>query len=950
MKKLAKIISFTLLGLVLLILILLFTIPVIFKEKIKVRVEQIINESVNAKVNFENYKLSFFRNFPNLSFGLEKMSVVGIDKFENDTLAGLNSFDLVFNLPSIFKKSGYEVKSIIVDKALLTFKYLKDGSFNWDISKDTTTTTTEEEETTTSEMNILLKKVGLRNSSVRYIDETIDMNAIINDLNFDLSGDMTLSETDLRIRLNAGDVNLIMEGVKYLDRAKATGDLDLLANLDTYKFTFRDNYLTINDLKVNFTGWVAMPEEDISTDLMFKSEQTSFKTLLSLVPAIYMNDFHDLNASGEFSLSGSARGIYSDSDSTMPDISADLTVNDGLVSYPALPEKISNINLKAGLFVDGRNMDNTTAGVEKFHMELAGNPFDMTFYLKTPLSDPDIKGSMKGKIDLEALSNAVPLDSMNLSGIFDISVKIAGRMSMIENQMYDRFQASGNMDIKDMIVEMAGYPGIKINNAGFEFSPAYAALTGADINIGQNSDFQISGRLENYIPYLFKNEIIRGNLDVMSDMVDVSGILSQIATDTTEVEDTTALAVIKIPENIDFDLTARINELHYGKIKADNVKGHILIKDGVLSIRDTGMDILGGLVAMNADYDTRDTLKPLMKTDFSIRGIGVKDGFETFNTIRKLAPAAKGVDGKVDLKLSYESLLGSNMMPVISTITGGGKLMSEQITLLESAAYDRMKELLKLGPDYTNTFKDINLSFNINSGRIYVDPFDIKVGNIGMNISGDQGIDQTMNYFIRTEIPRSELGNSVNSFINGLSAQASALGFALKMPSDVIKINVKVTGVFGKPVVTPVFGSGTGEAGAGLKTTAVETVKETAAAAIDDGKEKLRREAEASGDKLIKEAEVQAEKLREDASKSAETIRKEADLQAKKLVDEASSKGPVAKLAAQKAADAIRKEADKKATLLVQEADARATKIIETARGKKRNCSIKSNLKPGERL
>ncbi len=37
----------------LLILILLFTVPVLFKEKIKTKVEQVINESVNAKVNFE---------------------------------------------------------------------------------------------------------------------------------------------------------------------------------------------------------------------------------------------------------------------------------------------------------------------------------------------------------------------------------------------------------------------------------------------------------------------------------------------------------------------------------------------------------------------------------------------------------------------------------------------------------------------------------------------------------------------------------------------------------------------------------------------------------------------------------------------------------------------------------------------------------------------------------
>ncbi len=227
----------------------------------------------------------------------------------------------------------------------------------------------------------------------------------------------------------------------------------------------------------------------------------------------------------------------------------------------------------------------------------------------------------------------------------------------------------------------------------------------------------------------------------------------------------------------------------------------------VLSFRETGLNILGGQVSLNADYDTRDSLKPMMKADLSIQSIGVKDAFNTFNTIQKLAPAAGGVDGKMNVKLSYQSLLGSDMMPVIATITGGGKLQSNEITLLKSAAYDKMKELLKLSDKYSNTFKDLNVSFKLSNGRVYVSPFDTKVGNIKMNISGDQGLDQTMNYLIKTEFPRSELGSSINSMVDNLSALAASVGIAYK-PADVMKINVRLTGVFGKPVVTPVFGSG----------------------------------------------------------------------------------------------------------------------------------------------
>ncbi|MDO9579732.1 MAG: hypothetical protein Q7J06_04065, partial [Bacteroidales bacterium] len=94
MKKAAGIIVKVLLGVIMLIIVLLFTVPILFKEQIRTKVEQVITESVNAVVKFEDYKLGFFRYFPNLSFSLNDVSVVGIDRFESDTLAGFKSFDL----------------------------------------------------------------------------------------------------------------------------------------------------------------------------------------------------------------------------------------------------------------------------------------------------------------------------------------------------------------------------------------------------------------------------------------------------------------------------------------------------------------------------------------------------------------------------------------------------------------------------------------------------------------------------------------------------------------------------------------------------------------------------------------------------------------------------------------------------------------------------------------
>ena len=817
-KSFGKIIKIFL-GVILIVLVLLFTIPIIFKEQIKTKVVSAINESLNAKVTFSDYKLGFFRNFPNLSFSLENMSVTGVGKFEGDTLASFKSFDLIFNLLSLLSKSGFEVKSIIIDKANVNAIVLKNGSANWEITKPSVSTVpvasltpagtpvpvSSSFNTSGSSIKILLRNLEIKNSTVTYSDSSLLMGARIEDLNFRLTGSMTFKETILKMTLSSGETTVIQDGIKYLNKVKIDSKINMRAELDSMKFTMRDNYFSINDLKITLAGVVSKPGKDIKTDLRFGTDNASFKTIMSLIPSVYLSGYDDLKASGEFSLSGSAKGIYSGSDSSFPDINLDFLINNGIISYPALPEKLSNIGVKAHVFIDGKVLDKTTVNLEKFHFELAGSPFDMTFFVKTPMSDPDFIGSMNGKIDLNALTKAVPVKGISLSGIVDIALSIAGKLSVIEKEQYESFSAKGTVGINNMIYSIDGYPRVEIKDAALFFTPAYTRIESSHMLVEGNSDFSITGNLGNYIPYILRNKTLKANLVVHSNMTDVSAIMKGMSVSTTaQVHDTAGLAIIPVPKNIDFDFNALIEKLSYDNIKAEKIKGHIVAKDGVLSFHETSMNILGGTVSMNADYNTRDPSKPSMKADFDLKNIGVKDAFNTFNTVQKLAPTAKGIDGKVNAKLSYNSILGSDMMPVINSINGAGEIQSDKITLLESKTFDKMKEVLKLGDNYNNTFKDIKISFKIADGRVYVSPFDVKTGNLKMNISGDQGLDQTLNYIVKTEIPRSDLGDSVNSLINNVSSFASSLGIKVK-PSDVLKVNVKVTGTFSKPLVTPIF-------------------------------------------------------------------------------------------------------------------------------------------------
>src|SRR3712207_1407069 len=95
-KKILKITGFTLLFLI----AIAFAAPFIFKGKIVALAKKEINNSINAKADFKDISISFFRHFPKVSVALEQLHIVGTGEFEGDTLIAAKEIDASLNLMS----------------------------------------------------------------------------------------------------------------------------------------------------------------------------------------------------------------------------------------------------------------------------------------------------------------------------------------------------------------------------------------------------------------------------------------------------------------------------------------------------------------------------------------------------------------------------------------------------------------------------------------------------------------------------------------------------------------------------------------------------------------------------------------------------------------------------------------------------------------------------------
>ena len=916
MKKFLKIT-----GIVFLVLIvLMIAVPFVFQGKIMKIAKEQINSNLNARAGFEKLSLSLFRSFPNVSVGITNLYISGIDEFEGDTLFSVKSVDIVLDLISAIKMENIKIKRIALNYPRIHAWVMPDGKANWDIAKDTGG----EEDTTASDLNpqVELKRFEINHGLIRYDDESSEINASLADCNFVMTGDLSQDLTTLSMIGNAKFLNVVYGGIKYLKNAAMTLKMDVDADLKNSIYTLRENSIAVNDLVLRFDGNVGMPNaEDIVIDLKYGLDKADFKSLLSLIPAIYMKDYQDVKAAGKLQLNGSVKGIYNEK--VMPSVALTLLVENAMFKYPDLPKSADNIAIDVNLFFDGVQNDNTTVDVNKFHMDLGGNPVDMILNIKTPISDMFINGNLNINLDLATVNDVVPLDSTTLKGKIEAALDFMGYMSCIEKEEYEKFKADGTMEIKGFTYSSPDLPrDLNITESSLAFSPKYVEVKSFDAIMGK-SDLHLSGRLEDFIPYVFKDETIKGNFIFTSGVLDLNEFMTE-STEATEEADTIPLTVFEVPGNIDFKLVSRIDKLYYDKLEIENTIGTILVKDSRVILDGVSMNMLDGSMKLSGEYNTKDVKNPMVDFDFKATALDIPAAFTAFSALQQFAPIASKAIGKVSLGMKYTSLLDENMMPLLKSIVGKGNLASDLIGLKSSVTFDKIGNALNTNAFSHMTCKNLGVNFEIRDGKLMVNPFETKVGNATLLIGGDQGLDQQMNYTIGIVIPRSALGAAANAPIDNMMSKAAGAGLKID-PLENLNIKVKVGGTFKEPKISLDLNENSAQAKEAMK----EQVKQAVLEQIDTRKEEARAAAQAEVDKIMSEAQKEADLIRQKAANAANVVRKEANTNAESLV--AKAKDPLSKRLAEEGAKKVRQEGEAVALKLIKEADTKAESVLKAA-------------------
>jgi hypothetical protein len=787
LKKILKItgISF------LVIILFLVAAPYLFKDKIKEMITQTLNENVNANIAFDEVDLSFFKSFPKANVTIEKLSIITKAPFEKDTLLYAGETHVTMRMTELFKgeNEAMQLESFSVVDGIVNIIFNKDGLGNFDIAlKD-------EKEKKSSENKpfaLKIQEYGVENVKFTYSDEASKMKMVLDSIYHEGTGNFAAKKLDLETKTSA-KLSFILDKMNYMNKVAISLEAVLVIDLEKSKYEFKNNKALINQLPLEFNGFIQMVDAGQVYVLTFNTPTSDFKNFLGLVPAAYSGDIDKVKTTGQFSVKGKVKGNLTET--TIPAFDVKIASNNASFQYPDLPKSVKNIVIDTHIINETGLLNDTFVNLKQLSFAIDQDVFNVNATIKNIATNALVDAQLKGTINLANVSKAYPVKlDKPLTGILKADVKTKFDMQSVEKAQYQNIQNSGTASLIGFTYDgpEIAKP-FTINQAAVAFTTHQILLTKLEAKTG-SSDLQATGTLDNLYGFMFKNQILKGNFSMNSTKLIVSDFMAPSTITTDEGKKTTE--AVKIPSFLDCSITAKAKTVVYDNLNLQNVSGNLVVRAETVTLNNLKMDVFSGKIGLSGSVSTKGKT-PVFKMNLGLDKVSIAETFTQLDMMKSIAPIAGVINGKLNSTIQLSGDLQNDMTPNLKTISGDlvGQLLSTTVNEKNSALLSQLSSKVKfLDPSKLN-LNDVKASLSFKDGKVTVKPFDIKYQDINVTIAGSHGFDQSMNYNVKFDVPAKYLGSEATSLLAKLTP-------ADQKKIDNIPVNAVLGGNFKQPKIT----------------------------------------------------------------------------------------------------------------------------------------------------
>ena len=793
MKKALKIIGITLL----IIIALLIAIPFAFQGQIKDLVKRAINQNLNAKVEFSDVNLSFIRSFPQAHVKVTDLVITNFEPFKDETFATAKNIAFTMSVKELLKSANegpIVVNTITVDEALLTLKTDKLGNNNYDITKESETPA---DTTDSNSFTFDIEDYQIKNSAFSYIDEGAEIVVHVTELNHQGHGTFSAETSELDTQSEA-NVSIAMDSVNYLSSNPIKLDALIDLDLNNQKYTFKDNTGFINDLPIEFKGFIQQLDNGQQIDITFENPESDFKSFLAVIPKTYSKNIENVETTGEFKIKGAVKGMSTET--TIPTLDISITSNNASFKYPDLPKRVSNISIDTRIKNETGNTDDTYIAIKTLNFKIDEDVFKSSATLKNITKNMLVNANLDGVLNLGNITKVYPVALENtLTGVLRGKINTSFDMNAIETNAYERIKNKGVASLSDFVFSSEDIVNpIHISQADLSFNPGTVALKSFKAKTGE-SDLNATGTINNLLGFLLSDNTLKGNFNVNANLFKVSDFMSEdeAAAENKTTGDSESL---KIPAFLECVVNANAQNVVYDNLTLKNVKGTLFIKDQKAALQNMTSSIFDGKLAINGAVSTKDKT-PTFDLKLGANDFDIAQSFKGMELLQNLAPIAKLLQGKLNTSLNLSGTLNEEFSPVLSSISGDA--LAEVLTTkinTEDGLLNKLEGALNFIDFDKLDLKDVKTKLDFADGKVAVKPFDFKYKDIEIEVSGAHSFDKTMSYNAVFNVPAKYLGSEVNRLIGKINDAT--------VNNITIPVTANITGALTNPTVKTDLTSG----------------------------------------------------------------------------------------------------------------------------------------------
>ncbi|WP_199118482.1 AsmA family protein [Pedobacter sp. ASV28] len=455
---------------------------------------------------------------------------------------------------------------------------------------------------------------------------------------------------------------------------------------------------------------------------------------------------------GKLSVDLNSKGSYDKTKKLFPVTHTLIKLDHGYIKTSHFSEALEKIDIDAALTNTDGTLKGTLLNVKPISFEMAGQPFMLKANVSN-LENVSYHISSKGTLDIGKLYKVFAIPGYQVNGLIYTNVSFKGLQSDAMAGRYGRLQNNGMMNIKELNVRTDMFPHpFLIRNGKFSFTSSAMKFEEFNASYG-GSDFKLNGNLGNYINYVFDEKAkLTGSFMLHSNKI-VADEFMAYAGETSTPTNSTSKGVILIPNNLNISFSANANNVAYNGLDLKNAKGTLTVNNGQLTLSQTGFDVVGAKVAMDATYKSLSPTSANFDFKLSAKEFDIARAYKEIKLFREMATSAAKIKGIVGLDYQLAGRLNEEMYPVFPSIKGGGTLTLKEVKL---AGFKMMNAVSKATDRDTLTnpnLKDVVVKTTIKNNIITIERTKMKIAGFRPRFEGQVSFDGRLNLSGRLGLP-----------------------------------------------------------------------------------------------------------------------------------------------------------------------------------------------------